>query len=45
MIGFGRVSVTTIGKREYTPGICEMTAMSQMYTRKMWMCDKNLVYD
>ncbi len=27
------------------PGICEMSAMFQMYTRKMWLCDKNLVYD
>ena len=26
---------TTIGKRGYTPGICEMTAMSQLYTRKL----------
>ena len=26
---------TTIGKREYTPGILEMTAIYQMYTRKI----------
>ena len=27
---------TTIGKREYTPGILEMTAIYQLYTRK-WL--------
>ena len=26
---------TTIGKREYTPGILEMTAIYQLYTRKI----------
>ena len=38
-------SVTTIGKREYTPGILEMTAICQLYTRKRLMYDKNVVYD
>ena len=37
--------LTTIGKREYTPGILEMTAIYQLYTRKRWMYDKNLVHD
>ncbi len=27
--------ITTIGKREYTPGILEMTAIYQLYTRKI----------
>ena len=27
------------------PGILEMTAIYQMYTRKRWMYDENLVYD
>jgi hypothetical protein len=36
---------TTIGKGEYTPGILEMTAICQPYTRKRWMYDENLVYD
>ena len=31
-----------IGKRGYTPGICEMTEMSQLYTRK---CQKMRMYD
>ena len=26
---------TTLGKREYTPGILEMTAIYQLYTRKI----------
>ena len=34
-----------IGKGDYMPGICEMTAMSQLYTRKMPIYDENLVYD
>ena len=29
------VEDTTIGKREYTPGILEMTAIYQLYTRKI----------
>jgi hypothetical protein len=29
------VALTTIGKREYTPGILEMTAIYQLYTRKI----------
>ncbi len=41
----GEHIVTTIGKRGYTSGICEMTAMSQLYTRKMPIYDENLVYD
>ena len=36
---------TTIGKWEYTPGILEMTAIYQLYTRKRWIYDENLVYD
>ena len=39
------IYIATIGKGEHMPGICEMTAMSQLYARNIWMYDENLVYD
>ena len=36
------VTVTKIGKGGYTPGLCEMTEMSPLYTRK---CQKMPMYD